>query len=298
MARWTLDDIDWTKFDASKVEPGLLAIAKAACMVEHNGREYARYLSEVFHDMPEYKQIASDWAEEEVQHGRALRRWAELADPTFDFDKSFTTFTTGYQLPQNVITSVRGSQAGEMVARCIVEIGTSAYYTAIRDYTLEPVHRQICGLIARDEHAHYRMFLTHGQKLLKRDGLGLIKRLQIALGRIAESEDDELAYAFYAANLSTDPGAYEHKRHMRHYLNTVYPLYQRQHVATMVSMLGTVVGISRGGWLNRLFDAIAWRVIEYRVSKIPAEQTVAREAARAAAINSMQTDSVEIRQAA
>lgn len=287
MARWTLDDINWSKFDASKVEPGLLAIAKAACMVEYNGGDYARYLKEVFHDDPKFQQIAEAWAEEEVQHGRALRKWAELADPTFDFEESFRTFTTGYKLPQNVVTSVRGSQAGEMIARCIVEIGTSAYYTALRDYTLEPVHQQICARIAQDEIAHYKLFLTSAQELLARDGMGFWKKLQISLGRIAESEDDELAYAFYSANLNTAPGPYNHKEHMRKYLNYVYPLYRQKHVESMVAMLVKVIGLKRNGWLNRLADKLAWKIIQHRVRNMPAAETRAREEARARVLASV-----------
>ena len=37
MAYWSLDDIAWQKFDAGKVTPELLSLAKSACLVEHNG---------------------------------------------------------------------------------------------------------------------------------------------------------------------------------------------------------------------------------------------------------------------
>ena len=33
---WTLDDIEWDKFDPSKVDPQLLATIKTAAMVEAN----------------------------------------------------------------------------------------------------------------------------------------------------------------------------------------------------------------------------------------------------------------------
>ena len=51
-------------------------------MVEHNGGDYATYLCNVFHDDPEFQDTANRWAQEEVQHGEALARWAELADPS------------------------------------------------------------------------------------------------------------------------------------------------------------------------------------------------------------------------
>lgn len=176
-SHWTLDDIRWDKFDASKVDPDIVSLAKAACMVEHNGYDYARYLCEVFKDDAYFESIAQQWAEEEVQHGRALRRWVELADPAFDFDKSFAAFTEGYKLPLNVETSVRGSRSGELIARCIVEIGTSTYYTAIRDATTEPVLRDICARISTDEIKHYMMFHAHAQEYLERENIGGWKKL-------------------------------------------------------------------------------------------------------------------------
>ena len=53
---------------------------------------------------------------------------------------------------------MRGSRAGELLARCVVESGTCSYYAALRDATREPVLRQICHHIAQDEARHYRLF--------------------------------------------------------------------------------------------------------------------------------------------
>ena len=58
---------------------------------------------------------------------------------------AFARFRAGYKLPLDATASVRGSQAGEMMARCIVETGTSSYYSALEDATDEPVLKQICG---------------------------------------------------------------------------------------------------------------------------------------------------------
>ena len=47
----------------------------------------------VFADDAEFRELALRWAAEEEQHGMALGRWAQLADPSFDFDASFKRFT-------------------------------------------------------------------------------------------------------------------------------------------------------------------------------------------------------------
>jgi hypothetical protein len=49
-AGWTLDDVQWSKFDASKVDPGLLQAVKAASLVEFNAPDYVIYLKRVFKD--------------------------------------------------------------------------------------------------------------------------------------------------------------------------------------------------------------------------------------------------------
>jgi hypothetical protein len=83
---------------------------------------------------------------------------------------------------------------------CIVEVGTSSYYMALSEGAEEPVLKAICLKIAADEFRHYKLFYTHLKRYLERDGVGRLRRLMVALGRIHETEDDELAYAYYAAN--------------------------------------------------------------------------------------------------
>src|SRR3546814_16420776 len=80
---WTLEDIKWNDFDPTKVDADILCAVKAAAMVEFNAPDYVAYLSNVFSDRPDVKALLRLWGAEEAQHGQALARWAELADPTF-----------------------------------------------------------------------------------------------------------------------------------------------------------------------------------------------------------------------
>jgi hypothetical protein len=131
MGAWTLDDIPWQHFDASRLDPEIVRIVKAASLVEYNGAAYARHLCRVFADDLGFQDRARQWGTEEVQHGAALARWAALADPSFDFAAAVARFRAGYQIDFDLDRSRRGSRAGEMLARCIVETGTSSYYTAL-----------------------------------------------------------------------------------------------------------------------------------------------------------------------
>lgn len=245
MGTWTLDDIPWDKFDPSKVDPEVLRLAKAASVVEHNGRDYARYLIEVFPDDAAFHDVAHQWATEEVQHGQALARWAQMADPKFDFDKAFADFSRQIKLPTGMDMSVRGSRVGELIARCIVEVGTSSYYSALGSGTQEPVLREICRRIAADEFRHYKMFYVHMKRYAERDHIGFWRRIWVALGRIGESEDDELAYAYYTTNHSGQ-GVYDRKRYINAYMSRAYLFYRPSHLERAIAMILKAVGIRPG----------------------------------------------------
>ena len=70
-----------------------------------------------------------------------------------------------------------------MIARCVVESGTSSYYTAIRDATEEPVLKEIAGRIAADEYRHYKLFYETLNKQAEPE-LPFWKKLWVAVGRV------------------------------------------------------------------------------------------------------------------
>jgi len=268
MKHWTLDDIAWEKFDPSKVDPDMLSVVKAASMVESNGGDYAVYLCNVFPDDPEFQDAAREWAGEEVQHGQALGRWARLADPAFDYDAALARFTEGFRVPLAATNSVRGSRTGELVARCIVETGTSSYYTALADATDEPVLKDVCRRIAADELRHYKLFYIHMKRYLGRERLSFWGRLRVALGRLAEAGDDELAYAYFATN---GTGVYDRKRNSRAYAGRAYSFYRPRHVERAVGMVLKAVGANPNGRLARVLSALAYRFMQSRVKRRAAE---------------------------
>jgi rubrerythrin len=267
MKNWTLDDIAWDAFDRSKVDPDLLKLVKAAALVEHNAYDYETYLNNVFGDDPEFKAAIGWWAREEVQHGEALGRWAMMADPGFDFAAAFKKFTDGYKLPLDATTSVRGTRAGELMARCIVETGTSSYYSALRDAAAEPVLKQICANIAADELRHYKLFYTHMRRWLEREHLGRWGRLRIGLARIHESEDDELAYAYYAANAISGE-AYDRAVYAAAYARRAYAVYRPGHVQRGVAMILKAAGVDATGRLNAALTRVAVGFLRWRGQRL------------------------------
>mgnify|MGYP001194032393 CR=1 FL=1 len=265
---WTLDDIDWQAFDASRINPDILRAVKAAAMVESNAPDYVTYLCNVFADRPEVKAVVEQWGAEESQHGLALARWAELADPGFNFDAAFARFREGYGIPVDAVASVRGSRAGEMIARCVVESGTSSFYTAIKDATAEPVLKQIAAHIAADEFRHYKLFYDQFRQL-KEEVPSRLARARIAYGRVAEADDDELAYAYYAANVAPDAGIpYDRARFAAAYERRALGLYRRRHTDRLVSMIVKAIGFAPRQFLMRALSAMVWAGWRFRTRRL------------------------------
>lgn len=254
---WTIEGLPWERFDAGKIDPEILKIVKAAALVEYNAHDYASYLRNVFANDPEFGETADQWAREEVQHGAALGRWAERADPSFDFQKAVARYRAGYRVNVDARESLRGSPAGELVARCIVETGTSSYYSALGDAVEEPVLKAICRNVAADEYRHYAMFYNRLTDYLHREGLSRLDRLKISLGRIMETEDDELAYAFYAANAAPE-APFVRAACSEAYAVRAYSHYRRQHVVRVVAMVFKACGLPPNPLWQGVATKAAW----------------------------------------
>jgi hypothetical protein len=161
---------------------------------------------------------------------------------------------------------VRGTRSGELIARCIVETGTSSYYSALGEAVDEPVLKAICMHIAADELRHYKLFYTHLKRYLERERVGFWRRLKVAVGRVAESEDDELAYAYYAANETAAP--YQRKRYNNAYALRAYRVYRAHHVERGMAMIFKAVGLTPNGRLNRLASRLAWWIMRRRIQSL------------------------------
>jgi hypothetical protein len=268
-AGWTLDNVDWSRFDPSKVSAPLLAAVKAASLVEYNAPDYVTYLKRVYKGAPDdtIRRI-EHWGEEEIQHGLALARWAEMADPGFDFTSAFGRFRALYQAEhfQTGHGSVRGSRRGEMIARCVVESGTSSLYSAIRDAAHEPVLREVAGRIAADEFRHYRLFYDILQGETEPD-LPMWRKLWVAVTRVNESDDDELACAYYCANVApAEMGEKPYRRRIyaRAYQEKIMAFYRRHHIDRLVKMVVKPTGLNPAGPLSRIASAVLWRILTLR----------------------------------
>ena len=271
MAGWNLDNINWENFQKNKVDDSLLKIIRAASLVEYRSGDYVLYLKKVFYDDKEFIPLIENWGNEEKLHGKALAKWLSLADSKFNFDESYKEFYKNYSININADESVRGSRTGELLSRCVVEIGTSSFYTAIADCCDEPVLKQICLLIARDEFSHYSLFRRGMKTYQKNERINLKNKIFIAIGRVFEATDDELASAFYFGNRLN--GKYNRKKASNEYAYYALKLYKEIHINKGIKMLLKALGFSSKYIFERIltkfvfiFLKINLQIIELRIS--------------------------------
>jgi rubrerythrin len=266
--RWTLDDIAWDQFNPALVDADLLCVVKTASLVEANAADYVTYLRNVFDGDADFIAAAEHWGLEERQHGEALGRWAELADPAFSFEGALADFKRLYHVDLETQDSIRGSRAAELIARQVVESGTSSFYSAIRDAAQEPVLKAVAGKIATDEFLHYQLFRKHFRRYDAAERMGTLARLKVAASRFQEAEDDELGYAYFSANIlpGNRDANYQAANYGQEYWKRATRLYQRDHIDNVVRMVLTAADLNANGWLHKVASAAFWGVVKARTA--------------------------------
>lgn len=273
MKHWDIEQIKWDQFDASLVDKDIIPLIKAASVVERNSVDYTVYLGNVFNHDPELIKVFKEWENEEVQHGETLGRWAMMADPSWNYRECYDRFKIFYKVDMNTDHSIRGSQAGEFIARAMVEVGTSSYYSALADSVKEPVLKEICRRIAADEFRHYKLFYDYAKRYLKKQNLSKVQKAKIALGRILESQDDELASAFHITNEPVGM-PYNHKRCIALYMAKAMSLYKSQHIIRVINMVCKVIGwMPSTRWQTRLSRLVL--MVIHRQQKAYTKQVMA-----------------------
>ena len=167
---------------------------------------YTRNLIDFFHDEKEITDWLQDhWLKEELQHGRTLRRYVEVAWPSFDWEDSYKNFLdefSAYCSP-SALEPTRGM---EMVSRCAVEMGTAGYYATLKSMSSEPVLAKLAQHIFEDEIRHYKHFYHYFLRYRDEEHLG---RRQIAIAswrRLRMEHGSDSMIALKHAYTSLHPG--------------------------------------------------------------------------------------------
>lgn len=191
--RWDVAQIDFSRVEVDRVrdDDDLFYLVVSASFIETGSDTYTRNLIEHYADQPEIADwLQHQWEPEELQHGRALKTYAQTVWPEFDWDTAFAAFFDEYS-KLCTVEELEDDRVLELVARCVVETGTSTYYTAIRDLTTEPVLADLANRIRTDEVQHYKHFYHYFRRLQAEQGTGRARIVGALRRRLLELRDSD-----------------------------------------------------------------------------------------------------------
>ncbi|OYW15126.1 MAG: hypothetical protein B7Z46_01155, partial [Hydrogenophilales bacterium 12-64-6] len=157
---WSIEQIAFDRIAHERIahEETWFHVLAAASFVESLADLYTHNLLDHMAGDAEASQwLRERWEPEELQHGRALRRYVETVWPAFDWQTAFDGFCTDYR-PYCKAELLEPTRALEMVARCVVETGTAGLYGLLQQISPEPVLATLVGHIRDDEVGHYKYF--------------------------------------------------------------------------------------------------------------------------------------------
>jgi hypothetical protein len=264
--RWSIDSIDWSSLRRESIvdNEALFYMIASASFVEATTDLYTQNLIDYFAGDEEITAwLKAHWLPEELQHGRALRRYVQLAWPDFDWDGVYARFLPEYSA-QCADDGLEPTRAREMASRCCVEMGTAGYYRTLSRMTDEPVLTQLARHIADDEVNHYKHFYRYLKKYQARDGqrrVGIARALWHRLMMI-DGADSRIAmshiYRDRYPGQSFDERLYRKiRRGARVLIQPHFP--HRMCVQMLLKPLG--LGPRAHGVALPVFEAVARRVV-------------------------------------
>jgi rubrerythrin len=195
---WRLADIDFDAVDVASVRDDefLFVTLASASFVEILAETYSDNLIEHFRGDTEVTGWLDEvWRNEEMQHGRALKKYVQIVWPEFEWESAYQAFRIEYGALCTV-EQLEAQRALELVARCVVETGTSTFYRAVQDYVREPVLRRLAGQIKTDEISHYAHFrrFFESSNAAERHGAGAVMATIWRRVREVRGEDAYIAF--------------------------------------------------------------------------------------------------------
>ncbi|MHB8181233.1 ferritin-like domain-containing protein [Acidithiobacillus sp.] len=186
--RWHLEDMDFSRIDTARLRDrdDLFLLVCSASFIESGSSIYTRNLVDYFADDAEISEWLIDhWEPEELQHGRALKAYVQHVWPEFNWDCAYADLVAEYAklCTADALEPTRGQ---EMVARCIVEMGTTTYYQALNAVCDEPVLRDLTWRIRTDEVQHYKHFYHYFLQYQQQENLHRLQVIAVLWHRVAE----------------------------------------------------------------------------------------------------------------
>ena len=196
--RWRVEEMDFSRIDLNclRERDDLFLLVCCASFIESGADIYTRNLIDFFADDQELATwLRQQWETEELQHGKALKAYVKQAWPEFDWESAYADFFAEYG-PLCVAEELEPTRGQELVARCIVEMGTTTFYQALHDVSGEPLLRELTWLIRTDEVRHYKNFYHHFLKYRVQEGLHRGQVMASLWRRMRELRESDADIAF------------------------------------------------------------------------------------------------------
>ncbi|MDB5775218.1 MAG: ferritin-like protein [Herbaspirillum sp.] len=229
---WRLEDIPFGQIDMASVrnDEFLFVMLASASFVEILAETYSGNLIAHFDgDQDLTGWLESSWQKEEVQHGHALKTYVQTVWPEFDWETAHRAFCEEYSRLCTV-EQLEKRPVLELVARCVVETGTSTFYRSLEDYTREPVLRQIIDNIKMDEVSHYTHFRRYFEIANADERQGVAAVAGAIWRRLREVRGEDAYIAFkhvyegrYADRAGLEPEWRRYNRLMKRLARRHYP---------------------------------------------------------------------------
>lgn len=233
--RWELIDIPFDTIEVNAVcsDEFLFTTLASASFVEILAQTYSANLIQHFGGNTEITDwLETHWRPEEIQHGQALKTYVKVVWPEFDWESGHARFRADYAACCTV-EQLEPHRALELIARCVVETGTSTFYRAIRDYVHEPVLRGLIDKIKTDEAAHYTFFRRHFAAFNASERHTPCAVIATIWRRLREVRGEDAYIAFKHVHATRNPGVPFSLAHWKAYNQQVKRLARRYYPYNM-----------------------------------------------------------------
>lgn len=160
-ARWSMDDLDFSTVDRTKVDDGLLHDITHVCLTELGSLPATKMFIRDFNHSADFQRFISVWAFEEGKHSLALEKWLNANDVFLEesqINQVLMDFETAPWI--NILTMhFLGEQRLGMWYAAFSGIGPGAKES--NKVLPEPLLRQILQLMAEDEWRHAGAYFAY-----------------------------------------------------------------------------------------------------------------------------------------
>lgn len=250
---WSIDQIAFDRIAHERIagEETWFHVLAAASFVESLADLYTHnLLDHMAGDAEASLWLRERWEPEELQHGRALRRYVETVWPAFDWQTAFDGFCTDYR-PYCKADLLEPTRALEMVARCVVETGTSGLYGLLQQISPEPVLATLTGHIRDDEVGHYKYFYHAFLRYRERERPSRWQVARVIRQRLGEIGQEDAYLALKNAHAVRHPGQTFSPRDFQRFQHTAGH-WARTHYPYEMTVKMLVKPLRLPGLVNRM----------------------------------------------